>query len=144
MEETGMNENFIDLVKNTGKSVYQISRETGIPYTTLSELVNEKVDINKCAAGMVHKLTLYLKCSLEDILNREPLIANKSGSYRKIKYKWVPTGNGTVTLNIKDGSVKKIIDEGKCDQARFYQTFDNMTELVIDYYITQKEVDESL
>lgn len=36
-----MNENFIDLVKNTGKSVYQISRETGIPYTTLSELVNE-------------------------------------------------------------------------------------------------------
>lgn len=144
MEETGMNENFIDLVKNTGKSVYQISRETGIPYTTLSELINEKVDINKCAAGMVHKLTLYLKCSLEDILNREPLITNKSGTYRKIKYKWVPTGNGTVTLNIKDGPVKKIIDEGKCDQARFYPTFDNMTELVIDYYITQKEVDESL
>lgn len=139
-----MNENFIDLVKNTGKSVYQISRETGIPYTTLSELINEKVDINKCAAGMVHKLTLYLKCSLEDILNREPLITNKSGTYRKIKYKWVPTGNGTVTLNIKDGQTKKIIDESKCDQARFYQTFDNMTELIIDYYITQKEVDANL
>lgn len=139
-----MNENFINLMKNTGKSVYQISRETGIPYTTLSELVNEKVDINKCAAGMVHKLTLYLKCSIEDILNREPLIANKSGTYRKIKYKWTPTKNGTVILNIKDGPVKKIIDEDKCDQARFYQTFDNMTELVIDYYITQKEVDENL
>lgn len=139
-----MNENFIDLIKNTDKSIYQISRETGIPYTTLSELVNEKVDINKCAAGMVHKLTLYLKCSLEDILNREPLIANKSGTYRKIKYKWTPTKNGTVILNIKDGPVKKIIDEGKCDQAKFYQTFDNMTELVIDYYITQKEVDENL
>lgn len=139
-----MNENFIDLMKNTGKSVYQISRETGIPYTTLSELVNERVDINKCAAGMIHKLTLYLKCSLEDILNKEPLIANKSGTYRKIKYKWVPTENGTVTLNIKDGQTKKIIDESKCDQVRFYLTFDNMTELVIDYYITQKEVDENL
>lgn len=97
-----------------------------------------------CAAGMVHKLTLYLKCSIEDILNREPLIANKSGTYRKIKYKWVPTENGTVTLNIKDGQTKKIIDESKCDQARFYQTFDNMTELIIDYYITQKEVDANL
>lgn len=139
-----MNENFIDLMKNTGKSVYQISRETGIPYTTLSELVNKKVDINKCAAGMVHKLTPYLKCSLEDTLNREPLITNKSGTYRKIKYKWVPTENGTVTLNIKDGQTKKIIDESKCDQARFYQTFDNMTELIIDYYITQKEVDANL
>ena len=139
-----MNENFIDLMKNTDKSVYQISRETGIPYTTLSELINEKVDINKCAAGMVHKLTLYLKCSLEDILNREPLITNKSGTYRKIKYKWVPTENGTVILNIKDGQTKKIIDESKCDQARFYQTFDNITELVIDYYIAQKEVDANL
>lgn len=139
-----MNENFIDLMKNTGKSIYQISRETGIPYTTLSELVNKKVNINKCAAGMVHKLTLYLKCSIEDILNREPLIANKSGTYRKIKYKWVPTENGTVTLNIKDGQTKKIIDESKCDQTRFYQTFDNMTELIIDYYITQKEVDANL
>ena len=86
MEETDMNENFIDLMKNTGKSIYQISRETGIPYTTLSELVNEKVNINKCAAGMVHKLTLYLKCSIEDILNREPLIANKSGTYRKMDW----------------------------------------------------------
>ena len=139
-----MNENFIDLIKNTDKLIYQISRETGILYITLSELVNERVDINKCAAGMVHKLTLYLKCSIEDILNREPLITNKSGTYRKIKYKWTPTKNGTVILNIKDGPVKKIIDEGKCDQARFYPTFDNMTELVIDYYITQKEVDENL
>ena len=89
-------------------------------------------------------MTLYLKCSLEDILNREPLITNKSGTYRKIKYKWTPTENGTVILNIKDGPVKKIIDEGKCDQARFYPTFSDMTELVIDYYITQKEVDENL
>ena len=138
-----MNEKFIKLVKESGKSIYQISRETGIPYTSLSELMNEKIDINKCAAGMVYKLTLYFDCCLEELLNEEPLIVNKSGTYRKIKYKWKPTENG-IALHIKDGENEKILDTGKYNQARFYKSFTTMTEMIIDYYIMQKEIDEKL
>ena len=56
-----MNDNFNHMIKETGKSIYKISQESGIPYTTLNELVNEKKNINYTSAETVYKLCLYLK-----------------------------------------------------------------------------------
>lgn len=64
-----MNDNFNHMIKETGKSIYKISQESGIPYTTLNELVNEKKNINYTSAETVYKLCLYLKCDMSDILN---------------------------------------------------------------------------
>ena len=54
-----MNEQIKDKIKNSKKTIYQISKETGINYTTISELYNEKTNINKCASYTVFRLALY-------------------------------------------------------------------------------------
>ena len=74
-----MNDNFNHMIKETGKSIYKISQESGIPYTTLNELVNEKKNINYTSAETVYKLCLYLKCDMSDILNDVIFLENGQG-----------------------------------------------------------------
>jgi DNA-binding Xre family transcriptional regulator len=64
-----MNDNFNHMIKETGKSIYKISQESGIPYTTLNELVNEKKNINYTSAETVYKLCLYLKCDMSEMMS---------------------------------------------------------------------------
>lgn len=105
-----MNAKFVEQFEKGSKSVYLTSKQTGIPYTTLSELLNGKIDINKCAVGMVYKLSLYFDCSVEDLLNKEPLITNVSGTYRKIKYKWEKSQTpGRIQLRIWDQGQEKLL-----------------------------------
>lgn len=142
--QKNLNRNFLCHVEACGKTVYQISKETGIPYTTISELANGKIDINKCAADTVFRLTLYFRCSMEEILNRVSLLANVSGIYRGIKYQWKPGRNHSVELHIRDQGEEKILDKGGYSQTRFYEVYGDMTELVIDRYIEEKEAEELL
>ena len=79
-----MNDNFNHMIKETGKSIYKISQESGIPYTTLNELVNEKKNINYTSAETVYKLCLYLKCDMSDILN-ETILGIIINGKRQIK-----------------------------------------------------------
>ena len=138
-----MNENFIKYFTKKTKSIYQTSKQTGIPYTTLSELVNKKTDINKCSAVTVFKLSLYFECSVEDLLNPEPLIVNMSGIYRNIKYKWETKNNSKLAyLHIWDNNKEKIIDNGKFYIAKFYLANEIMTEAIIDAYLVEKEAKE--
>ena len=140
-----MNEKFISYFKKKEKTTYWVSKETGIPYTTLSELLNQKIDINKCAAGMVFRLSLYFNCSVENLLNSESLITNVSGVYQNIKYKWIPAQTkGCVQLKIQDYNQEHIIDEGLYAQSRFYSTYKCLTEALIDAYLQQKEVEEMM
>ena len=46
-----MNDNFNHMIKETGKSIYKISQESGIPYTTLNELVNRKEEYQLYISG---------------------------------------------------------------------------------------------
>lgn len=140
-----MNDKFKKLINKKGLTAYQISKKTGIPYTTIFELLNGKTDINKCAAGTVFRLTLFLKCEIEDILNKEPLIVNMSGTYKKIKYCWKKGNNSqTLELHIVDGGKEKVIDESYCNQGRFYQSYENMTKAIIKNYLKQKQAEEML
>ena len=52
-----MNDRLKKKIKETGKSIYKISQESGIPYTTLNELINDKKNINNKAAETVYKLS---------------------------------------------------------------------------------------
>lgn len=140
-----MNAKFVEQFEKGSKSVYSVSKQTGIPYTTLSELLNGKIDINKCAVGMVYRLSLYFDCRVEDLLNKEPLITNASGTYRKIKYKWEKSQTpGRIQLRIWDRGQEKVIDESTCSQARFYSSYKLLTETVIDAFLQQKQAEELL
>lgn len=63
----------IDLLKERKMSVYQCSKLSGIPYTTLLELVNNKTNIEKCSAETVYRLAKTLKIDMEYLLQRNDI-----------------------------------------------------------------------
>ena len=54
--------NFKQYLRNKKVSVAELSRRTGIPYTTLSELVNGKVDVDRIYVG--NAVNIAEKCNL--------------------------------------------------------------------------------
>ena len=65
----------IDLLNEKKMSVYQCSKISGIPYTTLLEVVNGKTDINKCSAETVYRLAKTLNIDMESLLQRNDIDA---------------------------------------------------------------------
>lgn len=63
----------IDLLNEKNMSVYQCSKISGIPYTTLLEVVNGKTDINKCSAETVYRLAKALNIDMESLLQRNDI-----------------------------------------------------------------------
>lgn len=63
----------IDLLNDKRMSVYQCSKISGIPYTTLLEVVNGKTDINKCCAETVYRLAKALNIDMESLLQRNDI-----------------------------------------------------------------------
>ncbi len=57
-----------DLLKKNNLSIYQCSKASGIPYTTLSEIVNGKNKISKCSGETLYKLAKVLNVSIEELL----------------------------------------------------------------------------
>ena len=100
-----MNNNLLRYINKSNKSVYRISKETGIPYTILSELVTGKKSINKIASETVCKLCIYFGCSIEDLMNDFIFFNNISGKYHGKKYKWT-VNNDKITLFVDGKEIK--------------------------------------
>ncbi len=139
-----MNSVLKELIQKSGKSAYQVSHETGIPYTTISELLNDKIDINRCAAETVCRLSVFYNCDMNELLNHFELLENVEGVYRHIRYKWKKSGEKKVALHIWDKGKEIILDEGEYSQVRFFNGYHEMTLLSIDIYLEEKELQEAL
>lgn len=50
-----------------GLSVYKVSKETGIAYTTLNDIVIGKTDIRKSSSELLYRLSKYLCISMEKL-----------------------------------------------------------------------------
>ena len=48
-------------------SIYKLSGISGIPYSTLNDIVNHKVDIANIRAGIVFKLANILNISMDEL-----------------------------------------------------------------------------
>jgi transcriptional regulator with XRE-family HTH domain len=48
-------------------SIYQLSKETGISYSTLSNLVNQKTDAEICSGGVLRKISRYLDLTMDEV-----------------------------------------------------------------------------
>ena len=130
---------FNQKLKKDGKSIYAISRMTGIPYTTISELANNKNNINKCSYETVNKLAAYFRCNASEITNPIQYIENVHGTYRKIPYKWI-MNNGVEELHISDNKKDIVLlCDDKMTQARFSREYFATTLCYIDIYLKKKE-----
>lgn len=66
-----MNSGFKDALNDSGMSMYSLAKQTGLPYTTINRLVNEKLSINNCNAGAVFKIASALGVQMEVLMKGE-------------------------------------------------------------------------
>lgn len=138
-----MNEKFKTLVKNTNKSLRKISLETGIPYTVLNELNNDKKNINHITCETVFKLSLYFDCNIDELLNAASLIKNSQGQYMGIGYKWIAADSGA-QLHIYDENDDIILTTISQVVPRFYSHYKTVAEMLIEKYVRQKQIEQAL
>jgi len=55
------------MIEERGKSVYAVAKESGIPYTTLNELVNGKKKFSECSFKTIHSLATYFGMSVDNL-----------------------------------------------------------------------------
>lgn len=135
------NNNFNQIVAISGKTLYKVSKETGIPYTILSELSTGKKSINNVTSETVYKLSLYFSCSMQDILN--PIsIGNIEGIYNGFKYKWT-ANEDKITVQITDK--KNVVLTKNYKQIYAQQPFQIMVlcaQTLIDELIIKKQMEK--
>lgn len=56
-------------IKEQGLSLAELSRKTGIPYSTLNDMVNNKIAIDNCKAGYVRQLAGALDIPMETLMD---------------------------------------------------------------------------
>lgn len=135
-----MNEKFRKKVQSSGKSLYAISHESGVAYTTLNELYNGKTDINKCSAETVYILATYFKCDCYDILNDFIFPKNIKGNYMGVKYVWRESEQSTIEFCITDNG-KEVVVYGNSGY-KFpdnYSHYKMVSEALVEYYLEEKE-----
>ena len=121
-----------------------MSKDTGIPYTTISELCTGKTDINKCAADTVYKLASYFECDMKDIMNYVDTLDNYSGKYQKQKFKWSKLDD-KLCLSIEINGKMEIIELLPPVYSTRPKAFNKaLTELLIDNYLEEKEMEKLL
>ena len=64
-----MNINII--LKEKSLTKYQLSKISSIPYTTISDICNNKTSIEKCTAETVYKLSKALNVTMEQLVENE-------------------------------------------------------------------------
>ena len=75
-----------ELMRQKNMSMYKLSKNSQVPYTTLNDIVSGKTRLQKCSAETVYRLSRELGVSMEALLelkNRNPDALNdlKSRGY---------------------------------------------------------------
>ncbi|MGN0324875.1 MAG: helix-turn-helix domain-containing protein [Lachnospiraceae bacterium] len=58
-----------DLLQKENMSRYRLSKESGIPMTTITDICSGKADLDKCAAGTLYKIAKVLGVTVDSILD---------------------------------------------------------------------------
>ena len=121
--------------------MYRLSKKTGVPYTVINELVHEKKDINRCSVETVVRLAAGLSAGICDLLDPISGLDGVSGTYRKIRYKWV--ADKTMKLHLYDkGKEHIIVTKYRFNNPKYINIYREYTEFFIDDYLKTREFNE--
>ena len=99
-----------EILKQKNMSVYQCAKQSGIPYTTVSELVRGKTKLEKCSAEVVYRLSKLLDISMERLIADSVEIRSDFEIFKS-----------NVCHKVKDcGDLDFIISALKADDVRRY------------------------
>lgn len=65
-----------ELMEQKHITKYRLSKNQGIPYTTINDICNGKTQLNKCTAETVYKIAKELDVSMESLI--EPYMAKRN------------------------------------------------------------------
>ncbi|MBO5069869.1 MAG: helix-turn-helix transcriptional regulator [Roseburia sp.] len=72
-------------------SIYKLSQTSGVPYSTLNDIVNGKIDISNCKAGSLKRIADSLEISMDELYDicstTQYIISEKYGIAGKITVK---------------------------------------------------------
>ncbi|MCR5791559.1 MAG: helix-turn-helix transcriptional regulator [Lachnospiraceae bacterium] len=137
-----MNEKLLHILSEKGITAYRLSKDTGIPYTTVREIVSQKTNINKCSAETVQKIAVYLNEQTENVLNPIFYFDGKEGKYRDIHYTWKKDNAlQKMTIYLKDEDTTLDAEE-KFINPRMVKYANLFAEMLIDRHLKEKELDQ--
>ena len=99
-----------DILKEKDISVYQLAKQSGLPYTTVRDICNGRTRLEKCSAETVYKIADTLNVSMEELL--APYL-EKRISFENFK--------SAVCHRVKTiGDIKFILETLKSNEIRIY------------------------
>ncbi len=112
-------------------SLYKLSKATAIPYSTLSDLANGKVDVQKCQVGVIKKIADYIGLSLDDTYRLAT--EGQPTDHLKIKnrYYYLSTPKGDVPIckaNNRNAKAAGIFAEWYLEDLKDEEAFDNIVK----------------
>jgi len=60
-----------EIIKEKGMSKYSLSKVSGVPWSTLSDICSGKTDLNRCSVKTLSKLSKVLEMPIEEIIELE-------------------------------------------------------------------------
>ena len=101
-----------ELMTQRGITKYRLSKNSGIPYTTINDICSGKAQLEKCSAETIYRISKELGVSMESLL--EPCLI-KRNSFELYK--------SNVCHRVKElGDVDFIIETLESDDIRTYYT----------------------
>ena len=99
-----------ELLTQKNMTKYRLSKESGVPHTTINDICNGRVKIENCSAGTLYKLSKVLGVSVEDLVK-------DSMEYRPA----FDAFKSSVCHMVKNmGDIPFIIDTLEKDKVRYY------------------------
>ena len=92
------NNNFNRTLEQSGLSMYALAKRSAVPYTTVNEIHNGKIDINQCAASTVFRLAAALGVESEAIINPIYYLDGVKGKYKGIDFTWSTSDVSRITF----------------------------------------------
>ena len=73
--------NIKDILIRQGMSQYRLSKESGVPYATLNDILNGKTELSKCAVNTVYRITTALGVSIDELVREEYIEKERERAY---------------------------------------------------------------
>ncbi len=128
---------FLDLISNKKTTVYSLSRDSGVPKTTLTDIATGKADLMECSGKTLLAISKSLKVTIEDLLSLEKeeaktllpqFLADSINEYRKAIRKdslLLDCYSDQLNSSINVAEVERLISEEQADRlrARYFRRF---------------------
>ena len=138
-----MNNNFVKAFHESGMSVYRLSKQSGVPYTNIYELVHNKKNINLRPAETIRRIAGVLGCSVEQLLNPIHYMDGISGKLYGISFTW--RYEGKMVLHLRDGKAHAVLETGlQMTDMNRRRIYEGVTDAYIQQYLKQKAIREHM